>query len=456
VLSSLNPSTVGQSVTFTAVVTAPGFQGMPTGAVTFTIDGHAQPPVPLSVVVGKDEAQFVTSTLTAGPHSVSATYNGDANVSPSSSSLPTQTVSASSLHPTTTTLTSSINPSTLGKQVAFTAVVSASGFQGTPTGTVTFTIDGKAQPPVPLSVQGGTDEAQLVTSTLRAGPHTVTAAYSGDTNVSPSNGSLPTQIVRAPNLQPTSTTLTSSLNPSTVGQQATFTALVSPGVSPGTPKGTVIFTIDGTPQTPVSLQEVNGSDLATLSITTLAAGTHTISATYSGDTTFAASAVASPLIHTVNAAPPPGIDGPTVVSLQRFGIHMQPTVLVLRFNDGLDPTSAQDLRNYKIVGPDGRSIGIGSATFDPAANTVTLRPVTRIDIHHTYHLTVIGTGATGVRDSGGLLLDGANTGQPGSNYTGTLTWGNVVWTPAEAKKYVHAKPAKPARPPIHKFVSRHR
>ena len=129
--------------------------------------------------------------------------------------------------------------------MTFTAVVTATGYQGTPTGTVTFTIDGQAQTPVPLSVVGGVDEAQFTTSTLAAGPHSVTAAYSGDTNVSASSGSLPTQTVNAPSLQPTTTTLTSSSNPSTVGQQVTFTAVVSPGTSAGTPTGTVTFTIDG-------------------------------------------------------------------------------------------------------------------------------------------------------------------------------------------------------------------
>ena len=81
-------------MTFTAVVTAPGFQGTPTGTVTFTIDGQAQTPVTLAVVGGNDQAQFTTSTLAAGSHTVSAAYSGDANVSASSGSLPTQTVNA--------------------------------------------------------------------------------------------------------------------------------------------------------------------------------------------------------------------------------------------------------------------------------------------------------------------------------------------------------------------------
>ena len=329
------------------------------------------------------------------------------------------------------------------------------GFEGDGTDTVTFTIDGQAQTPVPLEVAGGNHEAQLVTSTLTAGQHTVTAAFSGDVNYSSSTGSPLTQTVNAANGVATTTTVASSLNPSTVGEQVTFTAFVSPGSGSGTPTGTVTFTIDGKSQTPVSLRDVNDRDQAVLSISTLTAGKHTISATYNGDTAFADSAATSPLVQTVNAVSPNG-DGPTVSSVQRFGIHMQPTVLVLNFNDGPDPTSAQDLRNYKIVDPDGRFVSIGSATFDPAANTVTLRPKSRINLHHTYHLTVIGTGATGVRDSRGLLLDGANTGQPGSNYTGTLTGDNVVWTPAEYKKYVHPQHARPTGPMSHRFLSRSR
>src|SRR5207248_2518760 len=77
VSSSANPSTAGQTVTFTAIVAAPAYQGTPTGTVAFTIDGHAQTPVPLAVVGGSDEARFVTTTLAVGQHSVAAAYSGD-------------------------------------------------------------------------------------------------------------------------------------------------------------------------------------------------------------------------------------------------------------------------------------------------------------------------------------------------------------------------------------------
>ena len=110
-------------------------------------------------------------------------------------------------------------------------------------------------------------------------------------------------------------------------------------------------------------------------------------------------------------APPGVVDGPTVESVKRFGIHMQPTVLVVSFNEALDPTSAVNPDNYRITDPAGRSVRIKSAVFDAETNTVTLRPADRINLHHTYQLTLVGTGPDGIRNTQGELLDGANTGK---------------------------------------------
>jgi Bacterial Ig-like domain (group 3) len=454
VTSSSNPSNLGEQVTFTAAVTASGFAGTPTGTVTFTIDGQAQAPLTLSVVGGVDQAQYNTGALAAGQHTVSAAYSGDSNVGPSSVSLPSQVVNGPTLKASTTTLSSSANPSTVGQQVTFTAVVSAASYQGTPTGTVTFTIDGHTQSPAQLAFIGGQDEATFTTSTLAAGQHSVTAAYSGDTHVSSSSGSLPTEVVNARNLQATTTVLASSLNPSTVGQPVSFTAIVSPSGTAEAPSGSVTFTIDGVSKAPVPLQVVNGRDQATLSIASLAKGTHTVTAAYSGDASFAASALASPLVETVKAVtvPPPAVDGPKVELVQRFGVHMQPTVLVVTFNEALDPASAVNLNNYRITDPAGRSVRISSAIFDATTNTVTLRPVDRINLHHTYQLRLIGTGPGGIRNTRGELLDGANTGNADSDYTANLTWRNVVLTPAQARKYDHPSQAKPAGALHHRFL----
>jgi hypothetical protein len=453
VSSSSNPSTFGQKVTFTAVVSASGFEGTPTGTVIFTIDGQAETPVALSVVGGVDEAQFATSTLTAGPHTVAAAYSGDAFVDPSNGSLPMQTVnsaSSPSSPATTTAVSSSSNPSTVGQQVTFTAVVTGAGAAGKPTGTVTFTIDGHAQTAESLAVVGGVDEAQFATSTLTVGQHSVLAAYSGDSTFPASAVASPlSQVVNA---IATATTLTSSENASNVGDQVVFTVTVAPSSGSGTPSGDVTFSIDGVQETPVAIQVVNGHDQAVFSISTLSAGQHAISATYDGDSTFGSSIVGAPLAQTVIGAAV--ADGPTVALVQRFGIHMEPTVLVATFNSALDPVTAQNLRNYVIVGPSGRHVAIRSAVYDSATNTVTLRPTEKINLHHNYQFTIVGTGQNGVGSVSHTLLDGEGDGGPGSDFVTTLNWKSVVLTPAQARRLHAQSQAKPAGALAHRFAAR--
>jgi uncharacterized repeat protein (TIGR03803 family) len=122
------------------------------------------------------------------------------------------------------------------------------------------------------------------------------------------------------------------------------------------------------------------------------------------------------------------VDGPHVTNVQRFGFHAQPTILVLQFNEALDPTRAQNVANYQIVGPNGVPVAITSAVYDATADTVSLSPKTRLDLHKIYTLTVNGTGAQGVSDPSGNLLDGANNGMPGSNFVTTVTAANLVLT----------------------------
>lgn len=122
-------------------------------------------------------------------------------------------------------------------------------------------------------------------------------------------------------------------------------------------------------------------------------------------------------------------NGPTVVDLSRTGIHHQPTRLVLTFSDALVPSRAQDLSNYILVAPghDGRFgtrddqvIRVKSATYDPATRTVTLSPSRNLNRYRRYRITVKGTGAAGVTDPAGKLLDGNGDGQPGGDYVAII------------------------------------
>ncbi len=110
--------------------------------------------------------------------------------------------------------------------------------------------------------------------------------------------------------------------------------------------------------------------------------------------------------------------GPSVVSLQRTGIHLQPTHLVLTFNRPMNAATVQDLRNYVLypIGPNGyagpnpQPIPIVSAVYDPTTRTVTLTTRSRLKLNGYYLLTVSGVGPLPVVDVNGDRLTGTGTG----------------------------------------------
>ncbi len=96
----------------------------------------------------------------------------------------------------------------------------------------------------------------------------------------------------------TTTTLTASPSTASAGTSVTLTATVSPAAGGGTPTGTVTF-LNGS--TTLGTGTLNSSGVATLNLTTLPIGTNSITANYSGDTSFASS-TATALTVTVTAA----------------------------------------------------------------------------------------------------------------------------------------------------------
>lgn len=207
------------------------------------------------------------------------------------SALTTGQATANTGATTSTTLASSQNPSTVGQSVTFTATVSSTT-AGTITGSVTF-LDGST------TLGTGTlssSKATFTTSSLTAGSHSITASYGGDSTFSGSTSTALTQVVNAAAKSSTSTTVTSSQNPSTVGQSVTFTASVSSGAA-GTITGTVTF-LDGS--TTLGTGTLS-SGKATFATSALTQGSHSITASYGGDSTFAGS-TSSALAQVVNGA----------------------------------------------------------------------------------------------------------------------------------------------------------
>jgi hypothetical protein len=89
VASSLNPSTHGKAVTFTATVT-PTSGGAISGTVNFKDGAALLGPVTLNASTHK--ATFTTSALAVGTHAITAQYAGSANFTPSASPALSQSV----------------------------------------------------------------------------------------------------------------------------------------------------------------------------------------------------------------------------------------------------------------------------------------------------------------------------------------------------------------------------
>ncbi|MGO8897662.1 MAG: beta strand repeat-containing protein [Isosphaeraceae bacterium] len=292
VTSSLNPSVYGQSVTFTAIVSAaaPG-SGTPTGTVTF-MDGSTT--LNTATLNASGKATFKTSALLAGSHSITVVYDGDTNFVTSTAPALSQTIN---LDATTTKLSSSDSSSVYGESVTFTSTVkAASPGSGTPTGTVTF-MDGSST--LGTGTLDGTGTATFTVSSLSVGTHAITAVYGGDSNFSAKASATLNQVVK---LAQTTTSMVSVPNPSSAGQAVTFTAtigVVAPGS--GTPTGIVTF-LDGT--TTLGTATLNG-ETATLTTASLTVGTHSIKAVYGGDPNFngSTSTVLKQVVNTSSSSP---------------------------------------------------------------------------------------------------------------------------------------------------------
>jgi large repetitive protein len=256
----------------------------------------------------------------------------------------TGTASAA-LTTTTTTVTSSLNPSDFGQNVTFIAAVTTG--TGTLTGTVSFS-DGATvlAASIPLTAGG----ASFTTSTLTVGSHSITASYSGDSTHSPST-STPALIQVVIQASPTTTTITSNLNPSNFGQGVTFTATITTtGANAGTPTGTVSFS-DGATVLATSVPVTAG--VASFTITTLAVGSHAITASYSGDSAHSPSTSTPALVQVVNQG----------TSSAGFNLTVTPTTLNLASSQ-----SATVTVTLTSVGGFSDTIGLGCASLPAAVN----------------------------------------------------------------------------------------
>lgn len=172
--------------------------------------------------------------------------------------------------------------------IAITVAPASNTVTTTPTGTVTVTVDGVAQP-TPLTLSSGS--ATYTYTGAAVGPHLIAVSYSGDGTFATSTASTTVTVIGG-GTTATTTTLSATSTTPTYGASTTITAAVAPSAA----TGEVLF-YDGGVEVGSG---VITSGSATFSSSTLIIGTHTFTATYYGDTTYASS-TSAPLTVTVSA-----------------------------------------------------------------------------------------------------------------------------------------------------------
>ncbi len=342
----VSSSLFGQIMTFTAIVTPLAGMSNPVGTVTFqdTAKGKTSTLGVRDLVPDHGDknstARFSTSPppstyqLSVGSNTITATLNANAVFLASPPSSETLTVKQGS---TTTSIRSSSYPSVLGKTVTFTAtVVTPLPAMGAPTGSVVFEDNGTPKVTVSLGAPTGFrySTATFSTSSLSVGSHAIAATYSSDANFTGSTGGFG-EIVKAS---------ASAIVAPSGSDELTYTATVSGDAAYGTPTGTVNF-MDGATELASSVTLDNSGE-ATFAISALAVGSDVITATYSGDGTFAGTvpATLANASTTLDASSNPSVYGQAVtftatVSAGAAGLPA-PSGLVT-FNDGGNPVDVE-------------------------------------------------------------------------------------------------------------------
>jgi polyisoprenoid-binding protein YceI len=196
------------------------------------------------------------------------------------------------------TVTVTAPPASVPTNQSVTVTVTVTGGRGTPEGTVTLTSGSYTSAATTLT--NGMAMITIPANSLGAGTQTLTASYSGDTNYAPATGTATLTVVAPASATVTVTPAAASVP---VDQSVAVTVAVAGSGGAATPGGTVTLTSGTYASAGTAL--VNGTATITIPANSLAVGTDTLTAAYSGDANYAPATGTGTLTVTAVAPPPP-------------------------------------------------------------------------------------------------------------------------------------------------------
>ncbi len=303
-----NPTTPFTNVTFTATVTSTG--AAPTGTVAFTKNPGGTPLGTPTLSSGS--ASVSLSTLNTGQYTITAAYSGDTNNTAAQGSV---------IENVGTSLSStglSVSPSSAAPTQNVVLAATVTGSSPPNGGTVKF-FDGSTQIGSTQTLASGS--ASITTQFSGAGTHNLTATYGGDSNDGTSTSAIVAFVVAQ---FATTTALSATSSSAALGSPVTFTAAIS-GSVPDVPTGTVTYKDGGTT---IGTAPLDGHARATLTTTSLAAGSHAIIANYGGDSENQSSASSGVAFNVTNGNVTDFSIGSTVASQQTLAAGQSMTIPV--------------------------------------------------------------------------------------------------------------------------------
>jgi len=389
ILASVSPATVyAGGPAYTMQLTGSGF----TSASTVLIGGTPRTTTYVSAtsltaqVLASDIAttgQFNVQVTTPAPGGGTSNY-AEVSIDPAQQTPPAVTVTPSAMSVTTAQ--------------AFTVTVAVTGGNGNPTPTGSVTLSGGGYASASTTLSGGSATFAVPAGALAAGTDALTAMYTPDSGSYPkyssATGSTSVTVTQA--VKNSSTVTVSAASSTITNEQTDVVSITVAGLSgQPTPTGTVTLT-SGTYSVQQTLAA--GAESITIPAGVLSNSTNTLTASYSGDGTYAGSSAATvvTISQVVISAPTPSAITPggsatTTVTLSAGSNYSGTMNMSCRLTN--QPAGSLSLPTCSLS-PTGVSLSAGGTGSMMLTVQTTAASTTALLMHKQMKLLGLGGGGT--------------------------------------------------------------